>query len=66
MKLSTFDMLRVWAMLTGVVLALVYFGALGLGVSVADGVALLVVGIGGFELMLFAQDVWQGRMRQNG
>ena len=66
MKLSTFDMLRVWAMLTGVVLAITSFAAMWLGLSTAETLSQLVIGIGGFELMLFGQDIWYAKARQHG
>ena len=64
-KLSLLDMLRVWAGITGVVLALGFFAALYLGVS-APMLPMLVASIGGFELFLFAQDTWLKRKNQNG
>jgi hypothetical protein len=56
--------MRVWAALTGVVLAVWYFVQLYLGWSVSETIPMLVSGIGGFEMFLFAQDVM--RRRQNG
>jgi hypothetical protein len=55
-KLSTFDMVRVWAALTGLVLAAVYFLVLMLGHEPSQVITLLVGGIGGFELFLVGQD----------
>lgn len=56
MKLSTFDMVRVWAALTGLVLAAVYFLVMILGREPSQMVTMLVAGIGGFELFLVGQD----------
>ncbi len=61
---ETFDVMRVWAALTGVALAAWYFVALYLGLAQSETIPLLVSGIGGFEIVLFAQDVM--RRRQNG
>ena len=66
MKLTTFDMLRVWAALTGVVLAAIYFVAAWLDLAFTDSLAMLVFAIGGFEMMLFAQDLWLEREGQHG
>lgn len=63
---STFDLMRVWAALTGLVLATWYFGALYLGLKTTDTLPMLIAGIGGFELMLYAQDLWLKRGRQHG
>ena len=66
MNLSTFDMLRVWAALTGLVLAVVYFVQIGLGYEGSQSVMMLAAGIGGFEMFLFAQDKWLQRGGQHG
>ena len=63
---STFELMRVWAALTGLVLAACFFVALGLGVKMSDTLPMLISGIGGFELVLFAQDLWLKRSRLNG
>lgn len=63
---STFDLMRVWAMLTGVVLAAGYFASLYAGVEVSEMLANLITAIGGFELFLFAQDLWIKRRQHNG
>ena len=64
-KLSTFDMMRVWAALTGVALAICYFAALLFEVAVPSLLPLLVTAIGGFELFLSVQDALN-RRRQHG
>lgn len=56
MNLSTFDMVRVWAALTGLVLAAVYFLVMVLGHQPSQMISMLVAGIGGFELFLVGQD----------
>ena len=63
---STFELMRVWAALTGLALAAWFFVALYMGVKMSDTLPMLVSGIGGFEMVLFAQDVWFKRRRQNG
>jgi hypothetical protein len=61
---STFDMMRVWAAATGLALAAWFFVQLYLGGKPLETLAMLVAGIGGFELVLFMQDLM--RRRQNG
>lgn len=63
---STFDLMRVWAALTGLVLAAWYFVALYMGVKTGDTLPMLISGIGGFEMVLYGQDIWFKRNRQNG
>ncbi|MBC2669615.1 hypothetical protein ACFOON_05655 [Novosphingobium piscinae] len=63
---STFDLMRVWAALTGLVLAAFYFVSLGLGARPSDLLPMLIAAIGGFELSLYAQDLWLKRRRQHG
>lgn len=65
LKLETFDMMRVWAAVTGLLLAAWFFGQLYMGVKPSEHVSMLVAGIGGFELFLFVQDVMR-RRRSNG
>jgi hypothetical protein len=59
-QFTLLDLLRVWAALTGLVLAAAYFGALYFGVKapMLAMLPLLIAAIGGFELFLFSQDVW--------
>lgn len=61
MSAELFMMVRVWAAITGVMLAawalIAYFTGFGLN----ESVGMLVAGIGGFELFLTAQDVWLRR-----
>ncbi len=61
---ETFDLMRVWAAVTGVALAVWFFVQLYLGWQTSETIPMLVSGIGGFELVLFAQDLL--RRRQNG
>jgi hypothetical protein len=62
-SVGTFELMRIWAALTGVALALWYFGALYLGGKMTDLLPMLITGIGGFEMVLFAQDIWIKRKR---
>ena len=66
MSRTTFDLMRVWAALTGLALAGGFFVCVGLGIKVTDQLPMLIAGIGGFELVLYAQDLWLKRRRQNG
>ena len=66
MKTQVFDMTRMWAMLTGLALAVWYFGALYLGSRPSDLLPMLLTAIGGFELFLFTQDQWLKRKRKHG
>jgi hypothetical protein len=59
-------MMRVWAAITGLVLAVWYFGATYLAMQPSHLLPMLVAAIGGFELFLYAQDVWLKRRRRNG
>jgi hypothetical protein len=63
---TTFDLMRVWAALTGLILAVSYFGLAYLGLKPTDFIPMLVTAIGGFELALYAQDIWIRRKRSNG
>lgn len=58
---ETFDVMRVWAALTGVALAGWYFAALYLGYATPEALPMLIAGIGGFEMVLFAQDFMRRR-----
>lgn len=61
-----FDQMRVWAMLTGVVLACYFFAKLFYGLETSHIVPLLVTAIGGFEMFLFGQDIWLRRKGRHG
>ena len=63
---STFVLMRVWAMLTGIALAVWYFAELAFGSGQTDTLPMLVTAIGGFELFHFLQDLWLNRGRTNG
>lgn len=65
-QLSLLDSLRVWAAVTGVLLVLGYFGALWGNAQPSQTLPMLVAAIGGFELFLYAQDLWLKRRSQNG
>ncbi|MCW1430044.1 hypothetical protein [Novosphingobium sp. JCM 18896] len=56
-QLPLFDLMRVWAAMTGLVIAVIYFGALTLGLTPSPVLPLLLAAIGGFELFLFVQDI---------
>ena len=56
LKLETLGLIRVWAALTGIVLAIVYFLLAYEGFAGSDTLPMIVAGIGGFELFLFGQD----------
>lgn len=58
---DTFDLMRVWAALTGIALAVWFFAALYLGYAAPPALPMLIAGIGGFELMLFGQDMLRRR-----
>ncbi|WP_156839265.1 hypothetical protein [Novosphingobium aquimarinum] len=59
-------MTRVWAMLTGLALAVLYFGAVYLGSQPSELLPMLVTAIGGFEMFLFGQDVWLKKKGRHG
>jgi len=63
---STFDLMRLWAMLTGLVLAAWYFGELYLGAKATETLPMLISAIGGFEMFHYAQDILIKRGRTNG
>lgn len=58
---ATFDLMRVWAALTGLALVAWFFIQIALGGSVPELVPMLAVAIGGFEIVLYAQDVLRRR-----
>lgn len=66
MRTRIIDMTRIWAMVTGLVLAASYFAALFLDFKISDLLPMLVTAIGGFELFLYSQDVWLKRKRRHG
>ena len=66
MKLGTFELMRVWAALTGLVLAAWFLGALWLGDKPPLVLPMLVTAIGGFELALYGYDLWLKRKRRHG
>ena len=66
MKAGTFELMRVWAVLTGLALVVVYFAALALGHGHIEQLAMLATAIGGFEMVLFGQDLTMKRKRKHG
>ena len=65
-KVGTFELMRVWAALTGVALVLWWLVEVCLGIAASDMIPMLVTAIGGFELVLFGQDVLIRRRREHG
>jgi hypothetical protein len=65
-QLSLLDLLRVWAALTGLVLIVLFFGRLWLGLGGSPLLPMLVSAIGGFELFLYSQELWQKRRGRHG
>ena len=63
MKLSQFDMMRVWAAVTGLVLCAFWFGAHFFGFKTPDTLPMLICGVGGFELFHYVQDLLIRRRR---
>ena len=56
-KLNTFDMLRVWAAITGLLLAAGWCAGLCFGFATSETLPMLIAGICGFELYHYAQDI---------
>ena len=65
-KFSNLDQVRIWACLTGVLLALAYFTMAWLGLDNRDSLAMLTVGVAGFELFFLTQELTQRWRRRNG
>jgi hypothetical protein len=64
---TTFDLMRLWAMLTGLALCAWFFVAWYMGVKTTETLPMLIAAIGGFEMVLYAQDVWfKRRSSSNG
>jgi len=59
-------MMRVWAVLTGLVLLAWYFIGLALHEPAPEVVSMLATAIGGFEMMLFGQEMWFNRGANRG
>ena len=66
MKRNMFDLMRVWAALTGLALVLFYFVELASGVQPSPLLPMLVTGIGGFEMFHWGQDLWLKRRGRHG
>jgi hypothetical protein len=60
------EQMRVWAVITGLGLVAWFFGALYFGRHPSPLLPMLGAAIGGFELFLYAQDIWLKRRRPNG
>lgn len=63
LKLETFDMMRVWASITGLLLAVWFFAQFYMGGKPSEQLPMLVAAIGGFELFLYVQDMMRRRAR---
>ena len=63
---STVDLIRIWAVITGLALAAWYFGATYVGVKLTGILPMLISAIGGFELWFVGHDFWMKRRRHNG
>ena len=57
----TFELMRVWAVLTGLALLTWYFIGLALHEPAPSIVSMLATAIGGFEITLFGQELWVKR-----
>lgn len=62
----TFELMRVWGVLTGLALLAWFFVGLALHEKVPEIVTMLATAIGGFEMMLFGQEVWLKRGTNRG
>ncbi len=65
-QLSLLDSLRVWAAVTGLLLALGYFAVFFLADVTSQTLPLLITAIGGFEMFLYGQDLWLKRRSRHG
>lgn len=65
-KFSNLDQVRVFAALTGVLLAAVYFAMVWFDIGNREGLAMLTVGVTGFELFFLTQELSQRWRRRNG
>jgi len=63
---KTFELMRVWAVLTGLALLAWFFIGLALHEAVPAFVSMMATAIGGFEMMLFGQEVWLKRGANRG
>lgn len=63
---TTFDLMRLWAVLTGLGLCAWFFLATYMGVKSGETLPMLISAIGGFEMVLYFQDLLIKRRRQNG
>ena len=66
MRLTTIQMIRVWATATGLFLVAFYFGVLSTGTEPSPMVAMLATAIAGFEIFFFGQDQWLKRRGKHG
>ncbi|MCJ2186181.1 hypothetical protein MTR66_05045 [Novosphingobium sp. 2638] len=66
LRLTTVEMIRVWAAMTGLFLVALYFGVLSTGSQPSPTIAMLVSAIAGFEIFFFGQDQWLKRRGKHG
>ncbi len=66
MKLSSMEMIRVWAAATGLFLVALYFGVISTGTEPSPLIAMLATAIAGFEIFFFGQDQWLKRRGKHG
>ncbi len=63
---KTFELMRVWAMLTGMAIVALYFALLALQKPMPEVIPMLAAAIAGFEMMLFGQEIWFKRGMNRG
>ena len=66
MKLSSIEMIRVWAAATGLFLVALYSGVMSTGTEPSPLIAMLATAIAGFEIFFFGQDQWLKRRGKHG
>ncbi|PLK25800.1 hypothetical protein [Novosphingobium sp. TH158] len=57
MKLTTFELMRIWADITGLLLFAFWAGALLLGFQTSEMLPMLITAVGGFQLFHVVQDL---------
>lgn len=65
-KFNSMEMVRIWAVLTGLFLVLFYFGQTWIEGAASPIVAMLATSIAGFEIFFFSQDQWLKRRKKHG
>ncbi len=64
MSRAQIDQVSILACLTGLVLAVAWFIALGVNGKAPESLAMLASAVGGFELFHFGQGLWFNRARR--